>query len=54
MPGGVLFRREATLSELSSLRGRIKHYSAGLPYVLPFVALPTSIIGTDKEPAYYS
>ena len=26
------FRREATLSELASFRGRIQHYSAGLPY----------------------
>ena len=41
------FRREATLSELASLRGRIQHYSAGLPYVLPIVALLTSIIGSD-------
>ncbi len=30
--------------------GRIQHYSAGLPYVLPFVALFPSIIGTDQEP----
>ena len=48
------FRREATLSELASLRGRIQHYSAGLPYVLPFVALLTSIIGTDGQPVYDS
>jgi hypothetical protein len=46
------FRREATLSELASLRGRVQHYSAGLPYVLPFVALFSSIIGTDQEPVY--
>jgi hypothetical protein len=46
------FRRESTLSELASLRGRVQHYSAGLPYVLPFVALFTSIIGTDQEPTY--
>jgi hypothetical protein len=46
------FRREATLSELASLRGRIQHYSAGLPYVLPFVALISSVIGTDGDPVY--
>jgi hypothetical protein len=46
------FRREATLSELASLRGRIQHYSAGLPYVLPFVALISSVIGTDSDPVY--
>jgi hypothetical protein len=48
------FRREATLSELASLRGRIQHYSAGLPYILPFVALISSVIGTDDDPAYIS
>ena len=31
-------RREASLTELSSLRGRIQHYSLCLPYTLPFVA----------------
>ncbi len=34
------------------MRGRIQHYSAGLPYVLPFVALISSVIGTDGDPAY--
>ena len=46
------FRHEATLSELASFRGRIQHYSAGLPYVLPFVALISSVIGTDGDPVY--
>ncbi len=46
------FRREATLSELASFRGRVQHYSAGLPYVQPFVALISSVIGTDGEPFY--
>jgi hypothetical protein len=46
------FRREATLSELASLRGRIQHYSAGIPYILPFVALISSVIGTDGDPVY--
>jgi hypothetical protein len=42
-------------SRVASLRGRrIQHYSAGLPYVLPFVALFSSIIGTDQEPVYES
>ncbi len=34
------------------MRGRIQHYSAGLPYVLPLVALISSVIGTDGDPAY--
>jgi hypothetical protein len=46
------FGREATLSELASLRGSIQHYSAGLPYILPFVALISSVIGTDGDPVY--
>ncbi len=46
------FRREATLSELASLRGRTQHYSAGLPSVLPFVALISSVIGTGGDPVY--
>jgi hypothetical protein len=46
------FRRETTLSELASLRCLIQHYSDGLPYVLPFVALLSSIIGTDQERNY--
>ncbi len=28
-------RREASLSDLASLRGRVQHYSACLPHVLP-------------------
>ena len=43
-------RREATLSELASLRGRVQHYSACLPYVAPFVALFSSGIGTEADP----
>ncbi len=30
----------------------IQHYSAGLPYVLPFVALSSSVISTDRDPVY--
>ena len=45
-------RREATLSELASLRGRIQHYSACLPYIAPFVALFSSVIGTEADPDY--
>ncbi len=45
-------RREATLSELASLRCRIQHYSASLPYLLPFVALISSVIGTNGDPVY--
>ena len=45
-------RREATLSELASLRGRIQHYSACLPYVAPFVALFSSVIGMEADPDY--
>jgi hypothetical protein len=45
-------RREATLSELASLRGRVQHYSACLPYVAPFVALFSSVIGTEADPDY--
>ena len=45
-------RREATLSELASLRGRIQHYSACLPYTAPFVALFSSVIGTEADPDY--
>ncbi len=32
-------RRESTLTDLASLRRSVKHYSACLPYVRPFVAL---------------
>ena len=46
------YRREATLSELASFRGRIQHYSTGLPYILPFVALISSVIGMDGDPVY--
>ena len=34
--------RECTLSELASLRRRIQHYSACIPYILPFVTLISS------------
>jgi hypothetical protein len=50
--GGFFARREATLSELASLRGRIQHYSACLPYVAPFVALFSAVIGTEADPDY--
>ncbi len=46
------FQREATLSELAFLSWRIQHYPAGLPYVLPFVALILSVICTDGDPVY--
>ena len=49
---GFFDRREATLTELASLRGRVQHYSACLPYVLPYVALFSSIIGTEDTPDY--
>jgi hypothetical protein len=45
-------RREASLSDLASLRGRIQHYSACLPHVLPYVALISSVIGTEDDPDY--
>ena len=47
-------RREASLSDLASLRGRVQHYSACLqvPHILPFVALFTSIIGSEEDPDY--
>ena len=44
--------RECTLSQLASFRGRVQHYSACIPYVLPFVALISSIIGTEDKPDY--
>jgi hypothetical protein len=47
--------REATLTQLASFRGRVQHYSICLPYVLPFVALLSSIIGrfgSENEPDY--
>jgi hypothetical protein len=49
---GFLDRREAPLSDLASLRGRVQHYSACLPHVLPFVALFSSIIGSEEDPDY--
>jgi len=45
-------RREASLTELSSLRGRVQHYSVCLPYTLPFVAFFSSIIGSEDDPDY--
>ena len=42
--------RKSTITELASLRGRVQHYSAGLPYVLPFVALFSSVIGSLETP----
>jgi hypothetical protein len=45
-------RREASLSDLASLRGRVKRYSACLPHVLPYVALISSVIGTEDDPDY--
>jgi hypothetical protein len=44
--------REASLSDLASFRGRIQHYSACLPYVLPFVALLFTVIGSEADPDY--
>ena len=49
---GFFDRREASLTELASLRGRVQHYSACLPYILPFAALFSSIIGTEDDPDY--
>ena len=49
---GFLDRREASLSDLASLRGRVQHYSACLPHILPFVALFSSIIGSEEDPDY--
>jgi len=45
-------RREASLTELASLRGRIQHYSVCLPYTLPYVAFFSSIIGSEDDPDY--
>ena len=44
--------RECSLHDLASLRGRIQHYSACIPYILPFVALISSVIGTEDKPDY--
>jgi hypothetical protein len=49
---GFFDRREASLSDLASLLGRVQHFSACLPYILPFVALFSAVIGTEKEPDY--
>ena len=45
-------RREASLTDLASLRGRIQHYSVCLPYTLPFVAFFSSVIGSEDDPDY--
>ena len=45
-------RRESSLTDLASLRGRVQHYSACLPHVQPFVALFSAVIGTEAEPDY--
>jgi hypothetical protein len=42
-------RRECSVHDLASLRGRVQHYSACLPYVRPFVALFSSVLGTEGE-----
>ena len=42
-------RRECPAHDLASLRGRVQHYSACLPYVRPFVALFSSVLGTEDE-----
>jgi hypothetical protein len=34
------------------MRGRVQHYSACLPYVASFVALFSSVIGTEADPDY--
>ena len=47
-----LDRREVSLSDLASLRGRLQHYSVCLPYTLPFVALISAIIGSETDPDY--
>jgi hypothetical protein len=48
-------RREAMLSELTSLRGRIQHYSACLPYVAPFCRpfFSRSLAQTDQKYVLY-
>ena len=42
--------RSSSASDLASLRGRVQHYSACLPYILPFVALFSSVLETQDEP----
>jgi hypothetical protein len=44
--------RECSLTDLASLRGRVQHYSACIPYIKPFVALFSSVIGTESEPDF--
>ncbi len=46
------YRREASLSDLASLRGRVQHYSVCLPHSLPFAALISSVMGTEATPDY--
>ena len=43
---------EATITELTSLRGRVQHYLACLQHIQPFMALLSSIIGTEDDPDY--
>jgi hypothetical protein len=45
-------RRECSMSLLDSLRGRIQHYSVCLPYILPFTALFSSLLGTEGSVDY--
>ena len=47
-----LYLRSATAHDVASLRGRLQHYSICLPYVLPFVALFSSLLGTEADPDY--
>ena len=49
---GFFDLREASLTDLASLRGRVQHYSACLPYVLPFTSLFSSVIGTESDPDF--
>jgi hypothetical protein len=42
--------RVSSGTDLASLRGRVQHYSACLPYVQPFVALFSSVLETEDEP----
>ncbi len=46
LPCLALGRRKAS--------GRIQHYSSCIPYILPFVAIIASIIGTEDKPNYNS
>jgi hypothetical protein len=49
---GFFDLREASPSDLASLCGRIQHYSACLPYVLPFTAPFSSVIGSQSTPDF--